>query len=249
MIVEQTILILMNDNEPCVELNEIIYRISGEFWKGAYQELSRKQTECEPNLEISASQAISEFRKETKKIANENGLKCAAFSHNDHFYISLTPYPIYIGIEKDTGDFSISAPHISTKQFKKAEYKGGLKWIRDYLAIDVKPLSRKTELVRQKFYLNTKSAQIVKTSINSLCVSALGKKELQYKLNQDRLTSEIIFKAQDNKVYQIELYHKPFTKDTSLLIDLLNKPRELKVEDVISCCRSEEELLNSEEAV
>ena len=239
----------MNDNEPCVELNEIIYRISGEFWKGAYQELIRKQTGYEPCPDISASQAISDFRKEVKKIANENGLKSAAFSHNDHFYISLTPYPIYIGLEKDTGDFSISAPHISTKHFTKAEYKGGLKWIRDYLGIDVKPLSQKIEQVRQKFYLNTKSAQIVRTSINSLCVSVLGKKDLQYKLNQDRLTSEIIFKAANNKVYQIDLYHKPFTKDTSLLIDLLNNPREIKVEDVISCCRSEEELLNSEEAV
>ena len=249
MRVNQTILILMNDDEPCVELNEIIYRISGEFWNEVYQKLLCKQNEYKVASNISAVQAISIFRKEIKIIANENGLKCASFSHNDHLYISLTPYPIYIGIDKDTGDFSVSAPHISTKQFTRVKYIGGLKWIRDYLAVDVKPLCKKTELVRQKFYLNTKSAQIVKTSINSLCVSVLGKKELEYKLNQDRLTSEIIFKAQDNKVYQIELYHKPFTKDTSLLIDLLNKPRELKVEDVISCCRSEEELLNSEEAV
>lgn len=239
----------MNDNEPCVELNEIIYRISGEFWKQAYQELMRKQTRCELCPDVSASQAISDFRKEVKKIANENGLKCATFSHNEHFYISLTPYPIYIGLEKDTGDFSISAPHISTKNFTCLQFKGGLKWVRDYLTIDVKPLSKKVEQVRQKFYLNTKSAQIVKTSINSLCVSVLGKKELPYKLIQDRLTSEIIFQASDKKVYQIELYHKPFTKDTLLLIDLLNNPRELKVEDVISCTRSEEELLNTEEAV
>lgn len=239
----------MNDNEPCVELNEIIYRISGEFWKEAYQALLRMQAECEPSSEISADQAISNFRKEIKKIANENGLKCAAFSHNDHFYISLTPYPIYVGIEKGSGDFSISVPHISTKQFTRAEYMSGIKWIRDYLAVDVKPLCKKTEEVRQKFYLNTKSAQIVQTSINSLCVSVLGKKELPYKLNQDRLTSEIIFKARDNKVYQINLYHKPFTKDTSLLIDLLNKPRELKVEDVISCSLCEEELLITEAAV
>ena len=249
MRVSQTIFILMNDEELCVELNEIIYRISGEFWKEVYQELLRKQIECEPCPDVSAPQAISEFRKEIKKIANKNGLKYAAFSHNEHFYISLTPYPIYIGIEKATGDFSISVPHISTKTFSCSEYKGALKWIRDFLAVDVNPLSKKVSMVREKFYLNTKSAQIVKTSITSLCVSVLGKKELQYKLNQDRLSSEIIFKAADNKVYQIDLYHKPFTKDTSLLIDLLNNPRELKVEDVITCCRSEEQLLNSEVAV
>ncbi len=239
----------MNDIEPCIEMNEIIYRIAGEFWKGAYQELMRKQTQAELSSDLSVDRTISDFRKEVKKIANDNGLKCAAFSHNEHFYISITPYPIYIGLEKDTGDFSISAPHISTKNFTRSQFKGGLKWVRDYLAIDVKPLSKKVEQVRQKFYLNTKSAQIVKTSINSLCVSVLGKKELPYKLNQDRLTSEIIFQASDKKVYQIELYHKPFTKDTLLLIDLLNNPRELKVEDVISCTRSEEELLNTEEAV
>ena len=249
MRVNQTILILMNDDEPCVELNEIIYRISGEFWNEVYQKLLCKQNEYKVASNISAVQAISIFRKEIKIIANENGLKCASFSHNDHLYISLTPYPIYIGIDKDTGDFSVSAPHISTKQFTRVKYIGGLKWIRDYLAVDVKPLCKKTELVRQKFYLNTKSAQIVKTSINSLCVSVLGKKELAYKLNQDRLTSEIIFKAADSKVYQINLYHKPFTKDTTLLIDLLNKPRELKVEDIISCCFCEEELLYTEAAV
>ena len=33
----------MNENyEPCMELNEIIYHISGEFWKKAYNELLRK---------------------------------------------------------------------------------------------------------------------------------------------------------------------------------------------------------------
>ncbi len=239
----------MKDDEPCVELNEIIYRISGEFWNEVYQKLLCKQNEYKVASNISAVQAISIFRKEIKIIANENGLKCASFSHNDHLYISLTPYPIYIGIDKDTGDFSVSAPHISTKQFTRVKYIGGLKWIRDYLAVDVKPLSKKVEQVRQKFYLNTKSAQIVKTSINSLCVLVLGKKELPYKLNQDRLTSEIILKARDNKVYQINLYHKPFTKDTSLLIDLLNNPRELKVEDVISCSLCEEELLITEATI
>lgn len=33
----------MNENnEPCMELNEIIYHISSEFWKKAYNELLRK---------------------------------------------------------------------------------------------------------------------------------------------------------------------------------------------------------------
>lgn len=85
--------------------------------------------------EVSVSQSISELRKEIKNIAKENGLKCSAFSHNEHFYISLIPYPIYIGIERETGDFSISAPHITTKHFSHSYYKAGLNWICDYLAI------------------------------------------------------------------------------------------------------------------
>ena len=105
----------MNENdEPCMELNEIIYHISGEFWKKAYDELLLKQKTYEPGQKISAKQAISELRKGIRELAKENQLKCNAFSHNEHFYMSLVPYPIYIGIECETGDFSVSAPHIST---------------------------------------------------------------------------------------------------------------------------------------
>lgn len=81
MIVLPDTIIDMNEiDKPCLELNEIIYHITGEFWKQAYYGL----------------------------LAQENKLKCKAFSHNEHFYVSLIPYPIYIVIERETGDFSIS---------------------------------------------------------------------------------------------------------------------------------------------
>lgn len=234
MIVGLVIFGTMNENdEPCMELNEIIYHISGEFWKKAYDALLLKQKTYEPGQNVAVRQAISELRKDIRTLAKENGLKCNAFSHNEHFYMSLVPYPIYIGIECETGDFSVSAPHISTKHFTHSEYQAGIKWIQDYINIDIKPLTEKTEAVREKFYLNTKSAGIVSTSIKALCESILGKKNLKYNLHQNRLKSDITIVCKDKTVYAVELYHKPFASDSSILINLLNNLHEENIEDVL----------------
>ena len=236
MIVSHGYIVAMNEiDEPCLELNEIIYHITGDFWKQAYYCLLAKQNTYEPEPDLPAHQAVCELRKELKLLAKENKLKCTAFSHNEHFYVSLIPYPIYIGIERETGDFSISAPHISTRHFTHSEYKSGLKWIQDYIDIDIKPLTEKTQAVREKFYLNIKSAEIVTVSIKALCNSILGKKSWKYKLHQTRLRSEIMFQVPDSTVYELEIYHKPFSNDASMLIDLLNNPREVKVVDNVSC--------------
>ena len=144
----------MNENdEPCMELNEIIYHLSGEFWKQAYNALLLKQTAYVQDPGFSEMQSIAGFRKSIKQLAKENQLKCNAFSHNEHFYMSLVPFPIYIGIERGTGDFSISAPHISTRHFTHTEYEAGLKWIQDYIDIDIKPLTAKTLAVHEKLCL------------------------------------------------------------------------------------------------
>lgn len=226
----------MNENdEPCLELNEIIYHITGEFWKQAYYGLLAKQKTYKTESDISAHQAVCELRKELKLLAKENKLKCTAFSHNEHFYVSLIPYPIYIGIEKETGDFSISAPHISTRHFTHSEYKAGLNWLQDYINIDIKPLTEKTQAVRDKFYLNSKSAEIVTVSIKALCNSILVKKSWKFKLHQTRLRSEIMFQTPDSTVYEVEIFHKPFSADASMLIDLLNNPHEIKIADNVSC--------------
>lgn len=226
----------MNENdEPCMELNEIIYHISGEFWKQAYDALLRKQKTYESDQDIPVRQAISELRKDVRALAKENQLKCNAFSHNEHFYMSLVPFPIYIGIERGTGDFSISAPHISTRHFTHTEYEAGLKWIQDYIDIDIKPLTAKTLAVHEKFYLNTKSAEIVGISIKALCESILGKKGQEYKLKQSRLKSEIQIVVKKNTAYELTVYHKPFSHDTSILINLLNNLHEEKLEDILTC--------------
>ena len=165
----------------------------------------------------------------------KNQLKCNAFSHNEHFYMSLVPFPIYIGVERETGDFSVSAPHISTRHFTHTEYEAGLKWIQDYIDIDIKPLTAKTLAVHEKFYLNTKSAEIVGSSIKALCESILGKKGQEYKLKQSRLKSEIQIVVKKNTAYELTVYHKPFSHDTSILINLLNNLHEEKLEDILTC--------------
>ena len=226
-----------NNEESCVEINEIIYRISGEFWKEAYNSLLYKQKDYECDQELSVGEAISRLKNGLQELAKNNRLKCTGFSHNDHYYMSLVPFPFYIGIEKTTGDFSISAPHISTQHFEHGNYKAGLKWIQDYIDIDLKPLIQKNESVREKFYLNKKSGEIVSTSIKALCESVFAKKFWTYKLNQKRLKSNIVFQTSDKDVYEIEIFHKPFASDASLLINLLNNPCEMKIEDKVCCSK------------
>ena len=226
---------MYENNELCFELNEIIYNISGEFWKQAYENLLYKQKAYKLNQDIAAQKTISELRKDITTLAKKSRLKCNTFSHNNHFYMSLVPYPIYIGIDCESGDFSISAPHISTKHFTHSEYKSGIKWIQDYMDIDIKPLTAKIETVHEKFYLSTKSSEIVGTSIKVLCESILEKKAISYKIHQSRLKSIITIVARDTTVYEIEAYHKPFAGDSSILINLLNNLHKENIEDVISC--------------
>ncbi len=228
----------MNVNdEPCLELNEIIYRIAGEFWKQAYYSLMSKQKIYEPVSNLSGHNVIGELQKEIKLLAKENNLKFSAYSYNEHFYITLIPYRIYIEIENELGDFSISTPHINTRHFTYTNYKAGLNWIQDYIDIDIKPLTEKIEAVRENFYLNTKLSEIATESIKSLCDSILGKKYQSYKLHQSHLISSIIFQADDKSVYEIEIYHKPFSEDASFLIDILNNPREVQIANKLNCSK------------
>ena len=61
MIVKHGYIEAMNENdEPCMELNEIIYHITGEFWKQAYYVLLAKQKTYKTETDISAHQAVCE---------------------------------------------------------------------------------------------------------------------------------------------------------------------------------------------
>jgi hypothetical protein len=39
--------------------------------------------------------------------------------------------------------------------------------------------------------------------------------------------------CKDKTVYAVEIYHKPFTSDSSILINLLNNLREGNIEDIL----------------
>ena len=147
----------------------------------------------------------------------------------------------------ETNDFTVSAPHINAKSFTASEWGRGLKWVQDYINIDVKPLEEKTQNMRDKFYLNLKTAEIVKASIQAVCKSMLEGKCLEYKLNQSRLKSEIKVRmgngeADDDKAetYNIRVYHKPFSEDASLLLKLLQSIHEMEIEDKICCWKEPE---------
>lgn len=49
---------MKENDEPCIELNEIFYYISGEFWKQAYNGLLRMQKKYESDQKISADSSI-----------------------------------------------------------------------------------------------------------------------------------------------------------------------------------------------
>ena len=226
----------MNENyEPCMELNEIIYDITGEFWKQAYEDLLRKQKVFKQKQVSPEKQSITDFRKQVRQLAKENQLKFNTFSHNEHIYMSLVPLPIYIGVEKGTGDLSVSVPHVNTKHFTHSEYAAGLQWIQDYIDIDITPLKERTKSVREKFYINQKTSEIIRTSINAICKTIFDENYKKYTITQTRLWTEITLPVSDIKAYKIIVYHKPFTNNSELLISLLKNPHELLVEDKLSC--------------
>ena len=226
----------MNENyEPCMELNEIIYDITGEFWKQAYEDLLRKQKVFKQKQVSPEKQSITDFRKQVRQLAKENQLKFNTFSHNEHIYMSLVPLPIYIGVEKGTGDFSVSVPHVNTKHFTHSEYAAGLQWIQDYIDIDITPLKERTKSVREKFYINQKTSEIIRTSINAICKTIFDENYKKYTITQTRLWTEITLPVSDIKAYKIIVYHKPFTNNSELLVSLLKNPHELLVEDKLSC--------------
>ena len=62
MIVTHALIKAMNENdEPCLELNEMNYRQTEEFWKQAYYHLLNRQKLYEPDLEASVGQSISKL--------------------------------------------------------------------------------------------------------------------------------------------------------------------------------------------
>ena len=231
----------MRDNEKsCMELNELIYQISDVFWKKENRVLLKKQEGYSCKSDAPLKQTVTLFRKGLKKIAEENKLTYSSFSHNQHLYFSLTPWPIYVGLDENSGIFSISVPHIPTKQFDFSEYEKGLLWIQDFINVDDTPVKEKIEKVYDTFYLNRKTGEIVAASIKSICLSTLKEKSPDFEIKQTRLYSRIIIpqrKGEEGKEghYIIDVYHKPFSKDAASLINLLKNPQEIEIPDFLVC--------------
>ena len=219
------------------ELEEKNRIVSSIFWKKEQQVLYEKPKINLPDTNISISQAINIFGIELSRIAKEFNLhkQVTCCQEDNLIVVDLMPSSIrtYIDIEK--GIFGIIAPHISTETFDYTGWKNALQFIQDCLDIDLTPLEKEMQIIKDKFYLNAKAAQIVTTNIKTISVSFFEKKKWKYQIDQKCLKSEIIFKTSKNIFYKIEIYHKAFSEDARLLIDLLNKPHEEVIEDKISC--------------
>ena len=162
---------MMNTEESCLEINEIIYHIAGQFWKQAYEHLLGKIDSTKTDETISQKADIKLVRKELWNLARRNKLSCSTYSQNGFYYFSIVPFPIYIGIDKANGEINVATPHVNTMHFKYNEYTQALDWIQNYIDIDLVPFTSQINSVRERFYLNTKAADIVKNSINSICMA------------------------------------------------------------------------------
>ncbi len=230
----------MNDDIPCKELDEIISFISRELWKRTYLSLIKKVQNFEPESNITARDTIVKFRNELMELAKKENLSYKEINMGyKHVGISLEPYPINIGIStdyKNPGDFWISAPHISIRNFKAANYKAGIKWIQEYFIDSVKT-NKEIQDIYKHYYVSPKNAEIIKVSIQSLCDKIVSSKKWSYKLNQNRTMSKILIQTSNpnNEVFEILIYHTPFTENPSILIDLLNNPKETTIFNVAKC--------------
>ena len=238
MISEQLFLKEITENNIENELEEKNRIVSSVFWRKVEKDLCEKQNTYLPDTNISISQAIQKFGNGISKMDKEFNLhKQVTYGQDDNLIIvMLTTYSIIAYIDIEKGNFGISVPHISSENFDYTEWKKALLFIQDCLEIDLSPLEEEMQIIKDKFYLNAKAAEIVTTNIKSICVSFFEKKKWKYQIDQKCLKSEIIFKTSKTHFYDVEIYHKAFSVDPRLLIDLLNKPHEEVIEDKI-CCR------------
>ena len=58
-----------------------------------------------------------------------------------------------------------------------------------------------------------------------------------HELNQNRLKSEITIHNDSDGSYEIVIFHKAFSEDSSLLLNLLKNPHEERIEDKVWCRR------------
>ena len=86
--------------------------------------------------------------------------------------------------------------------------------------------------IPEKYEISFKSAEIAKTSIRSLCNAYYS--EDDYFLTSQELTSEIIMRNKDGKVYSLNFIHKLFLKEPEKIVELIKKPNDV-IEEGYRC--------------
>ncbi len=226
----------LSESNVKIEFDFKVRELSYVFWKKIDAELITKRQYQTVETEITFEQAVLQFGMSLHKISKEYDLlKIVSNPQDDIISVSLLPYSIIAYIDRAKGSFSILAPHVSPWEADYTQWKSALDFIQVYLDVDLSPLEKEVQEIKNKLYLNAKAALIVGTTIKSLCDSFLPKKNWDYQLDQQCLKSEIILKTSEGIFYDIEMYHKPFANDAKLLIDLLNNPHEEFIPDTVSC--------------
>lgn len=226
------------------------------FWEGKNSDFLENHTINYQDSEITLSQAVLTLRKEIRRLAHANSLGCTFLFQAEHYYISLLPCQIHVMIDKETGCFSITLPHFNPKQFFYYEWQAGLQWIQDYLNIDLLILEEKKQNLKAMMYINSKTAEIAMTSIRSLCEKQAEKLNAKYRVQSSWLMSNISFYREENtyepdgikdnndyefkeisktELFHIVISHKSFVNDPSILINLLENPHDMIIENTVNC--------------
>lgn len=219
---------------PRPELNDIVRQIEIDFWRDACAKLLERQKAIKPGPAMDAEKAVSLLKMELRDIAKEYKLECLDECIDGIKKVALVPFAVYVTVDEEEQNFFVCVPKIGQKDFSFCEWERAANWIRDYIAIDIKPLAEKVEKVNETFYLSEKSAEIAKASIKALCDSYLTQRGINYKLVSSFLKSVITVTMPD-AMYEITVFHKPFSIDARPLMGLLQNPRETETKDNVIC--------------
>jgi hypothetical protein len=204
------------------DLKSIIDSRTRDFWIDESNKLLEKQKGYSPDNEISVKDEVIKLRKGIRKFAHDNNIDCSFVSEKEFYYFSLRVFRIHfdtirIQLNKETGTFSIKAPYIMKKNFLYNEWQMGMKWIKDYLDIDVKGFREKIQNLEDDIYVSSKTSKIAESSINSLCKAYTKQDDLKFRVLSSPLRSEVVFYKIDdyplNEPGAESIYSCPFYSD------------------------------------
>ena len=216
------------------DLKNIIDSRTRDFWIDESNKLLEKQKGYSPDNEISVKDEVIKLRKGIRKFSHDNNIACSFVSEKNFYYFSLRVFRIHfdtirIQLNKETGTFSIKAPYIMKKNFLYNEWQMGLKWIKDYLDIDVKGFREKIQNLEDDIYVSSKTSEIAESSIRSLCQAYTKQEGLKFRVLSSPLRSEVVFYKIDdyplNELGAETTYSRPFYTDRIMSFDNTREPR------------------------